>query len=60
MTGRSSTPDRQSAVPDYRAVIDPIARRDQMRMLADEMTAANDRGLSDSVPAASSSTLVPV
>jgi hypothetical protein len=38
------------AVPDYRAVIDAIARRDQTRMLVDGMTAANDLGLSDAVP----------
>ncbi len=37
-------------VPDYRAVIDAIARRDQTRMLVDGMTAANDLGLSDAVP----------
>jgi hypothetical protein len=38
------------AVPDYRAVIDAIARRDQVRILVDGMTAANDLGLSDAVP----------
>src|ERR1035437_2722655 len=37
-------------VPDYRAVIDAIARRDQTRMLVDGMTAANDLGLTDAVP----------
>ncbi|MCK1270110.1 MULTISPECIES: DUF6088 family protein [unclassified Bradyrhizobium] len=36
--------------PDYRAVIDAIARRDQVRVLVDGMTAANDLGLSDAVP----------
>ncbi len=36
--------------PDYRAVIDAIARRDQVRILIDGMTAANDLGLSDAVP----------
>ena len=36
--------------PDYRAVIDAIARRDQVRVLIDGMTAANDLGLSDAVP----------
>lgn len=40
----------KSAVADYRAVIDAIARRDQTRMLVDGMTAANDLGLSDAVP----------
>jgi len=29
--------------PDYRAVVDAIARRDQLRLLVDGMTAANDR-----------------
>jgi hypothetical protein len=38
------------AAPDYRAVIDAIARRDQVRILVDGMTAANDLGLSDAVP----------
>ena len=37
--------------PDYRAVIDAIARRDQLRLLVDGMTAANDFGLTDAVPA---------
>lgn len=43
LTGRMS-------VPDYRRVIQAIARRDQTRMLVDGMTAANDLGLSDAVP----------
>lgn len=38
------------AVPDYRAVIDALARRDKTPMLVDGMTAANDLGLSDAVP----------
>jgi hypothetical protein len=38
-------------VAEYRAVIDAIAHRDQTRMLVDGMTAANDLGLSDAVPA---------
>ena len=37
--------------PDYRAVLAAIARRDQLRMLVDGMTAANDLGLTDAVPA---------
>lgn len=37
--------------PDYRIVVDAIARRDQLRMLVDGMTAANDLGLTDAVPA---------
>jgi hypothetical protein len=37
--------------PDYRAVADAIARRDNLRLLVDGMTAANDLGLTDAVPA---------
>jgi len=37
--------------PDYRQVIDAIARRDRVRLLVDGMTAANDLGLTDAVPA---------
>lgn len=37
--------------PDYRAVVDAIARRDKLRLLVDGMTAANDLGLTDAVPA---------
>jgi hypothetical protein len=37
--------------PDYREVLDAIVRRDQARMLVDGMTAANDLGFSDAVPA---------
>lgn len=37
--------------PDYRTVVDAIARRDQLRLLVDGMTAANDLGLTDAVPA---------
>ena len=40
----------QMSVPDYRGVIQAVARRDQTRMLVDGMTAANDLGLSDAVP----------
>ena len=40
----------QMTVPDYRRVIQAVARRDQTRMLVDGMTAANDLGLSDAVP----------
>lgn len=42
---------RKAAPPDYRAVVDAIARRDQLRILVDGMTAANDLGLTDAVPA---------
>ncbi|MFA6125350.1 MAG: DUF6088 family protein [Sphingomonas sp.] len=37
--------------PDPRAVIDAIVRRDQIRILVDGMTAANDLGLTNAVPA---------
>ena len=37
--------------PDYREVLAALARRDQIRMLVDGMTAANDLGLTDAVPA---------
>ena len=37
--------------PDPRAVIDAVARRDQIRVLVDGLTAANDLGLTDAVPA---------
>lgn len=43
LTGRDSA-------PDYRGVVEAVARRDQTRMLIDGMTAANDLGLSDAVP----------
>lgn len=41
----------QATTPDYRRVIDAIARRDQLRLLVDGMTAANDLGLTDAIPA---------
>jgi hypothetical protein len=44
LTGRAN-------VPDYRAVIEAVARRDQVRVLIDGMTAANDLGLTTAVPA---------
>ena len=37
--------------PDPRSVIDAVGRRDQTRMLVDGMTAANDLGFTDAVPA---------
>jgi hypothetical protein len=42
---------KRLTAPDYRAVLAAIARRDQLRMLVDGMTAANDLGLTDAVPA---------
>lgn len=44
LTGRTT-------VPDYRAVIRAVARRDKARILVDGMTAANDLGLTTAVPA---------
>jgi hypothetical protein len=42
---------KRPTTPDYRAVIDAVARRDNLRLLVDGMTAANDLGLTDAVPA---------
>ncbi len=42
---------QRPTVPDYRQVIEAMARRDQVRLLVDGMTAANDLGLTDAVPA---------
>ena len=42
---------RQSNPPDPAKVIDAVARRDQIRVLVDGMTAANDLGLTNAVPA---------
>jgi Family of unknown function (DUF6088) len=44
LTGKATT-------PDYTAIIDAIARRDQIRILVDGLTAANQLGLTDAVPA---------
>jgi hypothetical protein len=44
LTGRAT-------VPDYRAVIQAVSRRDNARILLDGMTAANDLGLTTAVPA---------
>jgi hypothetical protein len=41
----------QPTVPDYRAVIRAVTRRDQARVVVDGMTAANDLGLTTAVPA---------
>ena len=46
-----STLTKRPTIPDYRAVTDAIARRDQLRLLVDGITAANDLGLSNAVPA---------
>ena len=42
---------KKSSPPDPRGVIDAVARRDQIRVLVDGMTAANDLGLTNAVPA---------
>ncbi|MGH8788326.1 MAG: DUF6088 family protein [Cupriavidus necator] len=42
---------KRDSAPDYRSVIEAIARRDNIRLLVDGMTAANDLGLTDAVPA---------
>jgi hypothetical protein len=42
---------RKPNVPDYRAVIRAVARRDNARIVVDGMTAANDLGLTNAVPA---------
>jgi hypothetical protein len=44
LTGKATT-------PDYEAIIDAVARRDQIRILVDGLTAANQLGLTDAVPA---------
>jgi hypothetical protein len=41
---------KQAASPDYSSVIDAVGRRDQVRVLIDGMTAANDLGLTHAVP----------
>jgi len=46
-----NTLTKRQTTPDYRAVVGAIARRDQLRLLVDGMTAANDLGLTDAVPA---------
>jgi hypothetical protein len=41
----------QASPPDPSAVIDAVARRDKIRVLVDGLTAANDLGLTNAVPA---------
>ncbi|MEJ7812982.1 MAG: DUF6088 family protein [Gemmatimonadaceae bacterium] len=48
---RTSNLTGAPTVPDYRRVVEALTRRDQTRMLVDGMTAANDLGLTDAVPA---------
>lgn len=40
----------QANPPDYRKVIEAVSRRDQVRILIDGMTCANELGLTNSVP----------
>lgn len=42
---------KQPSPPDYRMIIDAISRRDNIRILVDGLTAANDLGLTNAVPA---------
>jgi hypothetical protein len=42
---------KRAVVPDYRAVIRAVARRDNARFVIDGMSAANDLGLTTAVPA---------
>jgi hypothetical protein len=48
---RTSKWSGQPAAADYLSVIDAVGRRDQVRVLLDGMTAANDLGLTTAVPA---------
>ncbi|HEY5086983.1 MAG TPA: DUF6088 family protein [Gemmatimonadaceae bacterium] len=48
---RTSGLTGRPTAPDYRRIIDALTRRDQTRMLVDGLTAANDLGLTDAVPA---------
>jgi len=41
---------KQPAPPDYRAILNAVARRDQSRFVVDGMTAANDLGFTTAVP----------
>jgi hypothetical protein len=49
-TPRVNPLTKKPAVPDYRQIIDAMARRNQVRMLVDGLTAANDLGLTTAVP----------
>lgn len=50
-TPRHNSLTQRSSPPDPRQVIEAVSRRDQIRVLVDGMTAANDLGLSNAVPA---------
>ena len=47
---RKNALTKRTTVPDYRAVIQAVSRRDNARVLLDGMTAANDLGLTTAVP----------
>ena len=49
-TPRINSLTKRPAVADYRHIVDALARRDQVRMLVDGLTAANDLGLTTAVP----------
>lgn len=42
---------KERGAPDPRAIVEAVARRDQIRVLVDGMTAANDLGFTNAVPA---------
>ncbi len=42
---------RKASPPDPRDIVEAVARRDQIRVLVDGMTAANDLGFTNAVPA---------
>lgn len=48
-TPRINRLTKRPAVADYRQIVDALARRDQVRMLVDGLTAANDLGLTTAV-----------
>ena len=48
---RTNRLTKRPTVPDYRAVIRAVTRRDQARAVIDGMTAANELGLTTAVPA---------
>lgn len=50
-TPRHNSLTQQSSPPEPRQVIEAVIRRDQIRVLVDGMTAANDLNLSNAVPA---------
>lgn len=47
---RTNSLTGKAAAPDYISVIDAVGRRDQVRVLIDGMTAANELGISNAVP----------